>query len=309
MTNQNNPADTEEQVIDLLEIIQILKKRFALIALITLFSVLVSGILSFFVLSPVYEARTVLLVTQAADKLQVTNQKGDLDDMVSTLSRIPVLTMNTYIGQLKSDALMQRVIEAMDLEPYGYTPRGLAGQVKATTAKDSYLLDITVSNSDPVLAVDIANTLSQEFMVSMTERNQEVMDRSVKFLQDQMAEVKKELAGTVTQSERERLQGMLTLLSQGITRTQIARSFDLGSTSLVVVSPALAAAKVKPNKKMNLAAAFLLGLMASVALAFLLEFLDNTIKTPEDVARHLDLPVMGLIPSADSRSGTYYGSD
>ncbi|OPZ73977.1 MAG: hypothetical protein BWY80_00766 [Firmicutes bacterium ADurb.Bin456] len=75
----------------------------------------------------------------------------------------------------------------------------------------------------------------------------------------------------------------------------------------MVVSPALTANQVKPNKKLNLAVAFLLGLMGSVALALLLEFLDNTIKTPEDVARHLDLPVMGIIPSADSKAGSYYG--
>ena len=134
------------------------------------------------------------------------------------------------------------------------------------------------------------------------------MDRSVEFLQEQMELVKAELAENPPQSERERLQGMLTLLSEGITKTQIARSFDLGSTSLVVVSPALRAAQIKPNKQMNMAIAFLLGLMGSVGLVFLLEFLDNTIKTPEDVARHLELPVMGIIPSADSRAGAYYGS-
>ena len=99
---------------------------------------------------------------------------------------------------------------------------------------------------------------------------------------------------------------MLTLLSQGITQTQIARSFDLGSTNVVVVSPAMQAVKVKPNIQRNLAAALALGLMLSVGLALLLEFLDDTIKTPEDVARHLDLPVMGLIPRADSRGMSYY---
>jgi capsular polysaccharide biosynthesis protein len=308
LTSQNTPDNIEEQDLDLRVIIQLLKKHRALIALITLLSVLVSGIFSFFVLSPVYQAKTVLLVTQAADKLQVSNQRNDMEDLVSSAYRMPVLTMNTYVGQVKSEALMKRVIEKMGLEQYGYTPRGLAGQVNATAAKDSYLLDITVNNTDPRLAVDIANTISQEFMDSITERNQEVMDRSVEFLQEQMELVKAELADNPPQSERERLQGMLTLLSEGITKTQIARSFDLGSTSLVVVSPALRAAQIKPNKQMNMAIAFLLGLMGSVGLVFLLEFLDNTIKTPEDVARHLELPVMGIIPSADSRAGAYYGS-
>ena len=54
---------------------------------------------------------------------------------------------------------------------------------------------------------------------------------------------------------------------------------------------------VSPNKKMNIAIAFLLGLMASVGLAFLLEFLDNTFKTKEQLERELEVPVIGLIPT------------
>lgn len=53
---------------------------------------------------------------------------------------------------------------------------------------------------------------------------------------------------------------------------------------------------ISPNKKMNIAIAFLLGLMVSVGLAFLLEFLDNTFKNKEQLERELDLPVLGSIP-------------
>ncbi len=305
MTSQNTPDNIEEQDLDLRVIIQLLKKHRVLIALITLLAVLLSGILSFFVLKPVYEAKTVLLVTQAADKLQTSAQSRNPDDILNTVSRIPVLTMNTYVGQVKSDEMMRRVIEEMGLEPYGFTPRSLAGQVNVTADKDSYLLNVSVNNNDPQLAIDIANTLSREFIDSITERNQEVMDRSVVFLQEQMEKVRAELEAATTQAERDRLQGILNQLSEGITQTQIARSFDLGSTSVVVVSPAMTASQVKPNKKMNLAVAFLLGLVVSAALAFVLEFLDNTIKNPEDVARYLGLPVMGVIPDARSRNKFY----
>ena len=54
---------------------------------------------------------------------------------------------------------------------------------------------------------------------------------------------------------------------------------------------------VSPNKKMNIAIAFLLGLMVGVGLAFLLEFLDNTFKNKEQLERELDIPVIGSIPS------------
>jgi capsular polysaccharide biosynthesis protein len=52
---------------------------------------------------------------------------------------------------------------------------------------------------------------------------------------------------------------------------------------------------VKPNKKLNVLLAFVVGLMAAVGLAFLLEFLDRTIKTSSDVEELLEIPVLGVI--------------
>jgi capsular polysaccharide biosynthesis protein len=53
---------------------------------------------------------------------------------------------------------------------------------------------------------------------------------------------------------------------------------------------------VKPRPAMNVAIAGILGIMLGVFIIFLLEFLDTTIKTPEDVERHLGLTVIGSIP-------------
>lgn len=53
---------------------------------------------------------------------------------------------------------------------------------------------------------------------------------------------------------------------------------------------------VSPNKTMNIAIAFLLGLFTGVGLALLLEFLDNTFKNKEQLERELDIPVLGSIP-------------
>ena len=53
---------------------------------------------------------------------------------------------------------------------------------------------------------------------------------------------------------------------------------------------------IKPNKTLNVAIAFFIGLMASVGLIFTLEYLDKTIKTEEEVARYLELPVIATIP-------------
>lgn len=52
----------------------------------------------------------------------------------------------------------------------------------------------------------------------------------------------------------------------------------------------------KPKPILNMAIAFFLGLMASVGIAFLLEYMDNTIKSQEDIEKLLNIPVIGIIP-------------
>jgi Capsular polysaccharide biosynthesis protein len=52
----------------------------------------------------------------------------------------------------------------------------------------------------------------------------------------------------------------------------------------------------KPNKMMNIAIAFFLGLMAAIGFALLIEYMKDTIKSEEDVDRYLGIPVIGVIP-------------
>jgi capsular polysaccharide biosynthesis protein len=56
---------------------------------------------------------------------------------------------------------------------------------------------------------------------------------------------------------------------------------------------------IRPQPMLNILIAGFLGVMAGLGLVFLIEYLDNTIKTPEDVQRYLDLPILGAIPSFD----------
>jgi len=52
----------------------------------------------------------------------------------------------------------------------------------------------------------------------------------------------------------------------------------------------------KPNKQLNLLLAAVVGLFLGVGLAFFFEYLDNTVKTPEDVEQLIRLPSFGMIP-------------
>ena len=52
----------------------------------------------------------------------------------------------------------------------------------------------------------------------------------------------------------------------------------------------------KPDLRQNLIIAMLLGLIGGAALAFFLEHLDDTIRTPEDMEQITQLPVLGVVP-------------
>ena len=65
-----------------------------------------------------------------------------------------------------------------------------------------------------------------------------------------------------------------------------------------ILSPAIQVknqAPIKPNPKFNMALAVVIGFFIGVGLTFLLEFLDTTIKTEQDIEELLDLPILGFI--------------
>lgn len=63
-------------------------------------------------------------------------------------------------------------------------------------------------------------------------------------------------------------------------------------------------APVKPNPTLNMALALVVGLMIGVGLAFLLEYLDNTVKSEEDVEKQLGLPVLGAVTEMASNNNS-----
>jgi len=66
--------------------------------------------------------------------------------------------------------------------------------------------------------------------------------------------------------------------------------------NIKVADEAGAAAKVGPQRARNITIAFLLSLVAGIGLAFLMDYLDDSVKTSDDISRHLGLPTLALIP-------------
>ncbi|WP_020394915.1 polysaccharide biosynthesis tyrosine autokinase [Thiolinea disciformis] len=83
---------------------------------------------------------------------------------------------------------------------------------------------------------------------------------------------------------------------------QVGVAAGVGSNNISIVDEATIPFSVyKPNKKLNAALGLVGGLFLGLVLAFLLEFLDDRIKSPDDVERLLSLPILGIIPRSKNK--------
>lgn len=93
---------------------------------------------------------------------------------------------------------------------------------------------------------------------------------------------------------------ILNTLLQRRRELQVTNGDRSNEVSIATLSR-LPKAPIGPPRLRNIFIAFLLSLMAGVGLAFLLDFLDDTVKSVEDVDRYLHLPALALIPTNRDR--------
>lgn len=86
--------------------------------------------------------------------------------------------------------------------------------------------------------------------------------------------------------------GLLTRLKE------VSVAGGIESNNISILDPAIVPyVKHKPNTKLNLALGMVLGLFLGTVVAFLLEFLDDRVKTTDELERLLGLPLLGMTPS------------
>lgn len=220
--------------LSLMEYIYIIQRKFWVIALITVISVIISGVVSFYVLVPEYETFTTLMLSKPNTGM-VVNEAIQYNDVL--LNQKLVLT---YEQIAKSRLVSNEVIKNLGLN---LTPEQLGKKVKVSLVEDTEIIKIVVNDNDPELAARIANETAQVFKkniaIIMKIENVQVIDKAE-----------------------------------------------------VPINPA------KPRPMLNIAIAGILGIMISLLLVFLLEYMDNTIKTPSDIESYLNTPVIGMIPKS-----------
>lgn len=105
----------------------------------------------------------------------------------------------------------------------------------------------------------------------------------------------------VLQREVEKNSELYENLLKHLKETSVEKEY--GATNVRIIDAAAAPlAPAKPKKAQNILLAIVVGLFAGAAAAFVLEYLDNTVKTPDDVKEFLDAPNLAVIPTVDFKA-------
>ena len=257
--------------------------------------------------TPVYESATTLLVNEApiAKSIDYTS--------ILTSERLA----RTYAELLTKKPVLEEVIGRMELD---MGVNELLEAVQVQLVRDTQLIELKVEHTEPALAAEIANTVVEVF----SERNIELQTSrfavSKQNLQAQLSELEVQIRqgtealealGDSPEDRAKRNALEVSLAQSRETYNYILQSYEqirvaeASSTSNVVqVEPASPPLRpIRPRLVLNTLLAALIGLALSLVVAFLNEMVDDSLKTPDEITRHLDLPILGLIATHAAEDG------
>jgi capsular exopolysaccharide synthesis family protein len=255
--------------------------------------------------TPVYQADALVLVNEAPATRSLDTS---------------ILNASTQLAQTYAQVMTTRPVLEGVAQRLGWGKSYSAYLQKNITVqpvKDTQLIKISVQDTNPQRAADIANTL----VVVFAEQNQ--ADQTSRYtatkqnLETQMAQVKQQIDATnvslnnlgtdpSNKSERDQINATLALYQQ--TYGNLLQSYEqvrLAETqsvsNIVQKEPAVAPTiPVRPRVLATTIQGAFVGLLLAAGLIFLIEILDDTIKDPEEITQRLGLSLIGLIAKHES---------
>jgi succinoglycan biosynthesis transport protein ExoP len=255
---------------------------------------------------PVYEASTTLLIAPGSAQSL---------DSYSTLIASERLA-RTYAQLLTSSPVIEETylrLEAMEEEGLPVGDLTSSFSISALPLRDTQLLDVSVTGTDPEMITAAANALVEGFIEWQANIQRERYADSKSNLAIEMEQLQAnideiegriqalgEAGDSAEQNELVRLQDQLLQYQNSYSAllssySAIGLAEANSSATVTVISPAtVPAAPIRPRILSNTLLAAVLGALAGAGLAFLLEYLDDTVKSPEDL-QAIGLGAIGVV--------------
>jgi non-specific protein-tyrosine kinase len=259
----------------------------------------------------VYQSSTTLMVGQSIQATQPDSRD------IQTSQQLAL----TYADIARRQPVLQGVIDRLNLSD---TWQQLKNRVKVTPVEGTQLLEIRVEASSPAVAQVTADEIAHELilMSPTTQENQE-QDENQRLVRQQLEDLQAKIeAGRARhgaleaamanslsakqvqelQVEMNTLENLSAVWESNYTQLLIFAASKKSPNYLTVVEPAQANLDpVRPRVRLNMLLASALGLCLALGLIFLLEFLDNTLKSADDLNQSLGLTVLGAVGHIDGK--------
>lgn len=214
------------------------------------------------------------------------NQALALRGSPELIGSIPDVLSNSLISEIKSmEVDIYKQMSELS-KKYGKNhPR--------MVALDSELKELNARKAKEVERV--VNSLRNRYMVAQAK--EESLKRAFEEQKEQALQLnEKAIRYSLLNREVESAREMYDLLVKRFKEATVAE--DMKADNVRVIDRAeVPASPVSPDKRRNLLLALAVGLALGVGAAFLLEYLDNTIKLPEELKDHLDIAYLGPVPA------------
>ena len=239
------------------------------------------------------------------------------------LGQLPVTVEADYSASLASERLastysqllVRRPVleEAIDRLRLRDDPDALAERVNVESVPGTSLIRLSIEDADPGDAALLANTIAEIFIEQVQAVQQAFYDGQLSRMQEQIDELSTLIEDTQTeidamsaeqiqeQAEMAHKEGLLAEYRSDFRTLQrdyeeMRLTMVQSSDNVSVVEAAeVPSATSGPRKLFITSLAAVIGAMLALAGAFLIEHLDDTIETPQDVSEMLGLKTLGSI--------------
>ena len=143
----------------------------------------------------------------------------------------------------------------------------------------------------------VINSLRNEYQVALA-KEKTLLQALSKQKKESMELNQKSIQYGVLQREAESARHMYELLIKRFKETSLTEDMKTGNVR--IVDPAeVPKFPIRPRKKLNIFLGIVFGLFMGIGVAFTFEFLDNTLKNPDDIRNYLNIPYLGPVPTFD----------
>lgn len=257
--------------------------------------------------TPIYQSTSRLLIDQAPGV-------GSGNDYTQIL--VEERLTQTYVEILKTDPILNETIKQLGLTSE-LTAGQLKGKISASAPQETQIIIISVQDENPKRAALIANTLGEVFITenqnreslryadpisNWEERLQEIGDE-IQAIEIEINSLN-ELGEEITPEEKATLSRLETNLNEA--QIQYTETFNAlnslqieqakETSNIIQIEEAKENNNpISPRTRTNILIAAVVGGMIAVGIIFLIDYLDDTVKTPEQVLEDTDLTTLGAI--------------